>query len=219
MNNVLLLSIGVLSVVVLLLAFLVLGALRALGLLSWRVEQIEVTSPRRIGRDGLLVGRKAPDFTLPSAARAGGEVSLHDFAGRDVLLVFTQSGCGPCHAIMPELNRVQRRGEHQVVVVNNGKADEGRELAAEVKAEFPVLVQEHFDLSKRYEVYATPFAFVIDPHGSITSKGLVGSRQHLGFVLSGAGNRAKKHDPADQRDSAVEHEPADSLSPKEVSHA
>ena len=208
----------VLAVLVLFLAFLVLGALRVLGLLSWRVEQIEVTSPRRIGRDGLLVGRKAPDFTLPAAS--GGDVSLHDFAGRKVLLVFTQSGCGPCHAIMPELKRVQRKGEHRVVVVNNGTAAEARELAAEVNAEFPVLVQEQFSLSRRYEVFATPFAFVIDGRGGIASKGLVGSRQHLGFVLGGAGNRAKKHDAEGDRDSTVEREvAADSTHTKEVSHA
>src|SRR5262245_37876978 len=104
----------VLWLVVLLLGFLLLGTLRALGLLSWRMEQLQATAPVRVGRGGLKVGKKAPDFTLPSAV--GGERALHEFAGRKVLLVFTQSGCGPCQAVVPELNRVQDRGEHQVVV-------------------------------------------------------------------------------------------------------
>src|SRR5688572_1021799 len=77
MNTYLLVSNIVLLIAVLLLAFLVLGVLRALGLMSWRLEQIEVTSPRRIGRDGLLPGKTAPDFTLPSDA--DGDVSLRDF--------------------------------------------------------------------------------------------------------------------------------------------
>ena len=217
MNTSLLIVNLVLGALCLFLAFLVLGALRALGLLSWRVEQIEVTSPRRIGRDGLPSGRTAPDFTLSSAV--GGEVSLHDFAGSRVLLVFSQSGCGPCQSIMPELKRVQRTGDYQVVLVNNGTGVEARELADAVSAAFPVLVQERFELSKRYEVFATPFAFAIDRHGRITSKGLVGTRQHLGFVLAGDGNRAKKHLPAADPDPAVEREAADSHSPKEVSHA
>src|SRR5207249_10888696 len=85
-----------------LLGFLLLGTLRALGLLSWRLEQLQATAPSRLGRDGLKVGKRAPDFTLPSVAH--GDLSLHDFAGRKVLLVFTQSGCGPCKAIVPELN-------------------------------------------------------------------------------------------------------------------
>ena len=108
-------------VFVLLLGFLLLGALRALGLQGWRLEQLEATTPSRVGRNGLKPGKTAPDFTLPEAT--GGEVALRDFAGRKVLLVFTQSGCGPCHRIMPELNRLQAAGEVQVLVVNNGEPE------------------------------------------------------------------------------------------------
>lgn len=176
---------------ILFLSFLVLGALRALGLVNWRLDQLEMTRPSRLGRDGLKPGKRAPDFTLPSAR--GGDVSLHDFAGRRLLLVFTQSGCGPCHDIVPELNRLHDKGEHQVLVVNNGDAESTREWAAKAKARFPVLAQEKFSVSKRYEAFATPFAFLIDEQGIVRSKGIVGSRQYLGYVLSGAGQH-KKHD-------------------------
>jgi methylamine dehydrogenase accessory protein MauD len=192
MNTSLLVANIVLVVLVLGLAFLVIGALRSLGVMGWRLEQMEATTPRRIGRDGLPAGRKAPDFTLRSVA-GGAEVSLHDFAGRKVLLVFTQTGCGPCHAMLPELNRVQRYGEHQVVVVNNGKLEDARAAADEVKAEFIVLAQDQLSLSKRYEVFATPFAFVIDASGVVASKGTIGTPQHLGFVLAGEGGGGKKH--------------------------
>src|SRR5688500_17301028 len=104
MNTALLVLNIVLLAGVLGLAFLVLGALRALGVLTWRLDQMEAMRPSRIGREGLKVGRKAPDFTLPSAA--GGELSLAGFSGRKVLLVLTQSGCGPCMEIVPELNRL-----------------------------------------------------------------------------------------------------------------
>src|SRR3954471_24365676 len=96
---------------ILFLGFLLLGTLRALGVVRWQLEQLQATTPSRIGRDGLELGTKAPDFTLPTVAH--GERSLHEFAGGKVLLVFTQSGCGPCHAIVPELNRVQGTGDRQ----------------------------------------------------------------------------------------------------------
>src|SRR5437764_13617586 len=86
------------------LGFLLLGTLRGLGLLRWRLEQLEATTPNRLGRSGLKPGKKAPDFTLRSMT--GAEVSLHDFAGRRILLVFTQAGCGPCARILHELSRV-----------------------------------------------------------------------------------------------------------------
>jgi methylamine dehydrogenase accessory protein MauD len=182
MNIFLLISIFTLWLAVLFLAFLLVGALRALGLLSWRLEQLEATTPKRLGRDGLKHGKKAPDFTLPNVE--GTEVSLHDFAGRKILLVFTQSGCSPCKAIVPELNRLER-GDTQVVVINNGDPEATRKWSAEVSASFPVLAQDKFSISKKYEVFATPFAFLIDEHGIIASKGIINNRQHIGYVVSG----------------------------------
>jgi methylamine dehydrogenase accessory protein MauD len=179
-------------ILVLALGFLLLGALRALGVTRWRLEQLEATTPSRLGRNGLKPGKKAPDFTLPSVA--GTEVSLSGFAGRPVLLVFVQPGCGPCREITPELNRLQGKGEVQVLVVSNGDGEANRKWAGEVRANFPVLAQERLSLSRRYEAFATPFAFLIDGEGIIRSAGIVNSRQHIGFVLAGRGN-AEKAEP------------------------
>ena len=82
----LLICVTALWVTVRFLGFLLLGAVRALGLLSWRLQELGATMPKRLGRDGLKPGRKAPDFTLPSVE--GKEISLHEFGGRK-LLVFT----------------------------------------------------------------------------------------------------------------------------------
>jgi methylamine dehydrogenase accessory protein MauD len=189
MSVVWLVSTLALWVVVLLLGFLLLGALRGLGLLRWRLEQLEATTPTRLGRSGLKAGKKAPDFTLPSVA--GGEISLHDFAGRKVFLVFTQSGCKPCHRIVPELNKLQRGGAVQVLMVNNGEMDPTRQWVEEAPICAPVLVQQQLSVSKRYEMYATPFAFLIDERGVIASKGIINNGQHIGFILSGAGNTVR----------------------------
>src|SRR5215471_14577792 len=129
-------------ILVLLLGFLLLGALRALGVMRWRLEQLEATTPSRVGRNGLPPGKKAPDFTLPSVA--GTEVALSSFAGRKVLLVFVQPGCGPCRQITPELNRLQGKGDLQVLVVSTGDDDANRKWAEEVQARFPVVRQERF---------------------------------------------------------------------------
>ena len=216
MESVLLISTIALSLLVLVLGFLVVGTLRALGLVNWRLEQLEATTPRRVGRDGLNVGAKALDFHLPCAT--GGERSLSEFAGRRVLLVFTQSGCGPCRDIVPELNRIADRGIHHVLVVNNGELEETRQWTAHGGARFPVLVQEHFSQSKRYQVFATPFAFLIDEHGIIISKGIAGSRQHLGYVLTGAGRRVKSRHMESQSDGTEESRQTEPHSSKEVSH-
>jgi hypothetical protein len=120
---------------------------------------------------------------------------------------------------VPELNRVQQRGPHQVLVVNNADIEKTRRWAAEVGACIPVLAQENYALSRRLEVFATPFAFVIDEKGIITSKGLAGSKQHLSFVLSDAGKAAESNHAETSPESADGEATAPSVSPTtEVTH-
>ncbi len=212
-------SIVILWAVVLFLGFLLMGTLRALGLLTWRLEQLEATTPKRLGRDGLKPGKRAPDFTLPSAD--GKEVALHDFAGRKVLLVFTQSGCSPCQMVVPELNRLGKSGDSQIVVVNNGDAEATRKWSEQVGARFPVLAQDRFSVSKCYEVFATPFAFLIDEKGIIASKGIINNRQHIRYVLSGT-RVGESNGHADAETDAAESSESKVSSPittsKEISH-
>jgi methylamine dehydrogenase accessory protein MauD len=213
MSTFLVVSSIALWLLVLFLCFLLLGALRALGLLRWQLEQLQATTPSRVGRNGLPVGKKAPAFSLHSTD--GKEMALADFAGRKVLLVFTQSGCSPCKAIVPELNRLAERGTHQVLVINNADIEKTRAWAREADARFPVLAQEIYAVSKRFEAYATPFAFLIDEQGIVRSKGIAGSKQYLNFVLSGAGKKEETNDsesPAEPADGEVS---AASVSTKE----
>ena len=175
-------------VVTALIGFLLLGALRALALVRWHVEQLEATTPSRVGRSGLRAGAKAPDFTLPTTS--GGEVSLQRYADRKLVLVFMQPGCEPCHGIVPELNRLHDAGEFQVLVIHNGHTEAVREWIKQNAPRFSVAVQDYFGLSKRYEAFATPFAFLINERGVISSRGIVSTKQFLGFVLA-AGHDAK----------------------------
>jgi methylamine dehydrogenase accessory protein MauD len=191
------------------LAFLLLGTLRLLGLLRWRLEQLEATTPSRLGRSGLKPGKKAPDFTLPSVA--GADVALHDFAGQRILLAFTQTGCGPCARILPELDRVSN-GDLQVLVVNRGKAEETRQWAAKTPIAFPVLHQHGLDLSKKYEVFATPFAFLIDEKGVVISKGIISNKRHISYVLAGANDEGKNGHAASEAPGAEEGAEEESLS-------
>jgi len=186
---------------VLLQGFLLLGALRSLALLRWRLDQLEATMPSKINRNGLKPGARAPEFSLPSTA--GDQVSLRDFAGRKVLLTFTQSGCRPCHTVIPELEKLQAKGEIQVIVANNGDPASTRDWASKLDVSFPVLVQERYELSKRYEAFATPFGFLIDERGVIASKGIINNRQHIEFVLSGSPGEEANHHSATGSGAAV----------------
>jgi hypothetical protein len=85
-------------------------------------------------------------------------------------------------------------------VVSNGEMEATRNWAGESQACFPVLVQQQYSVSKRYEMFATPFAFLIDERGVISSKGLINIGQHIGFVLAGeaAKNGQPEVEPAEE---------------------
>jgi methylamine dehydrogenase accessory protein MauD len=183
MNIALLVSAVLCWLAVLFLGFLLLGLMRSIEMLRWEIQELRAITPSRLGRGGLKPGKKAPDFTLPSVV--GPEVSLSTYAGKKVFLVFVQTGCGPCHAVVPHLNRLHRKGEIQLLAINNAEPAAARKWAAEAGAEFPVLVQEAWKISKRYQVMATPFGFAIDEKGVITSTGIVNNKQQIGFVLDG----------------------------------
>jgi peroxiredoxin len=163
------------------LAFLLIGALRALRVWGWRLEQIEITLSRRLG---LPPGTKARAFTLPSVQ--GARAVLKSFAGRRVLLVFTKSDGHPWQQLLTELNRLQQRGDVQVLLIETGGPEPAKQLAGEGQAAFPVLVLETPHLVKRYHVPAMPFAFLIDEQGMIRAKGIVSNAQHLEFLLGEA---------------------------------
>jgi peroxiredoxin len=189
--------------------------------LRWRLEQLEATTPKRIGRCGLRPGKKAPDFTLPTLS--GGEVALHLYANRKLLLVFMQPGCGPCHQITPELKQLSQEGEIQVLVIHKGDAKAVQEWIKRYQPDFPVALQERFDVSRRYEVFATPFAFLIDERGVIAARGIVSTKQYLGFVLTRAGHEGKQGDSEEESSGESQGSTADAAEPshssaKEVDH-
>ena len=122
----------------------------------------------RIERNGLKPGTQAPSFRLPDLD--GAIVSLDDFSGRQLLLVFTDAQCGPCDALLPELvalDREHRGNRVNVIVVGRGDLDENRRKVAQYGVDFPVVVQRHWELSRKFGIFATPVAFLIDERGVI----------------------------------------------------
>jgi peroxiredoxin len=88
-----------------------------------------------------------------------------------VLLAFSDPDCGPCDALAPHLTRLHREHEGNdldVILVSRGDVDKNRRKADELGFTFPVVLQDGWKLSREYGIFATPVAFLIDEHGTIT---------------------------------------------------
>jgi peroxiredoxin len=125
---------------------------------------------------GLDAGVTAPPFELPELH--GGQVSLEQFRGRRVLLVFFSSHCVYCEMMAPELGRLPldgRDGRPVPLVVTGAKAEEMRPFAAKHGIRCSVLLQEGGEVSKAYKGTSTPSGYLIDEEGTLISDLAVGA--------------------------------------------
>ena len=130
----------------------------------------------KIVRDGLKPGTPAPVFTLPDIY--GTSVSLDQYRGNKVLLVFSDPHCGPCDQVSPNLeafHREHRDSGLKLIMVGRGDIEDNRKKAEEHGITFPVVVQDKWKLSKQYGIFATPVAFLIDGCGAIAAEVAIGS--------------------------------------------
>jgi|GEM_PF-6732668 len=139
----------------------------------------------RIKREGLKAGTRAPLFSLPDLD--GRAISLEEYRGRRVLLVFSDPNCGPCNALAPELVRLDAENSAlQLLMVSRGDLEENRLKAREHGFMFPVVLQDAWNLSKEYGIFATPVAFLIDEEGVIERPVAIGADAILALAATPA---------------------------------
>jgi peroxiredoxin len=136
----------------------------------------------KIKRDGLKAGTPAPDFRLPRLDGRG-DLSLGELRGRRVLLVFSSPHCGPCNTLAPELEKFHRQHpELEMVMISRGEPKENRARVKEYGLTFPVVLQQQWEVSRRYAIFATPIAYLIDEAGVITQDVAVGADSILSLI-------------------------------------
>src|SRR6266567_5337816 len=135
----------------------------------------------RIKRDGLKAGTSARSFRLPRLD--GGELALEELRGKRVLLVFSDPRCGPCQALAPQLEKFQREhADISVVMISRGEPKENRAKVKEHRLTFPVVLQQRWEISRLYAMFATPMAYSIDEAGIITHDVAVGVEPILSLL-------------------------------------
>ena len=140
----------------------------------------------KIKRDGLKTGTMAPEFRLPRLDGRG-DLALSDLRGKRVLLVFSSPHCGPCNALAAELERFHR--EHpdlNLVMISKGEPKENRAKVKEHGLTFPIVLQQQWEISRRYAMFATPIAYLVDQAGVISHDVSVGVESILTLMAKAA---------------------------------
>jgi peroxiredoxin len=151
----------------------------------------------KLNRDGLAAGTPAPTFRLPRLD--AGELSLEEYRGRQVLLVFSDPHCGPCDQLAPQLEKLSHRTPGvQVLMVSRGELEANRAKAAEHGLTFPIGLQKQWEISRAYAMFATPIAYLIDEEGTIAADVATGVDPILALfagAAAGANGKAKQPQP------------------------
>jgi peroxiredoxin len=130
----------------------------------------------RIVRDGLPAGSPAPDFEIQGLD--GSPLRLRDHLGQRTLVVFSDPECGPCQDVASKLEHIhQAHPRLEMLMVSRGDPELNREKAQDAGLTIPIGLQQRWEISKAYGIFATPVAFHIDSNGIIAESVAVGSDQ------------------------------------------
>lgn len=136
-------------------------------------------------RDGIPEGTTAPVFRLPRLE--GGELSLLEYRGRDVVLVFSDPDCEPCLELLPDLVHLhQTHPQLGIVMISRGEIEKNQAMAREYGIFFPLVLQRHWEVSRDYGIFATPVAFHVDEWGVTTRDVAVGREAVLSLAKTAA---------------------------------
>jgi hypothetical protein len=128
-------------------------------------------------------GDLAPSFALP--ALGGGGLALDGLlaAGRGLVVVVTDPGCGACEPLLPEIGRLQQDPETPVplVMISRGDLDANLAKAQEHGLE-PVLIEEEFEVSRALGINGAPGAVRLDAEGRYVAKPSMGT-ERVGILL------------------------------------
>jgi peroxiredoxin len=134
---------------------------------------------------GMQVGSQLNDFELPMLA--GGTMTLSQWRGKKVLLIFFNPRCGFCMQMLPNLAALAPNADKRSLVpliISTGGVEENRRLFEEYRIPHTVLLQEGSELATLYRVFGTPMGYLVDERGQTATeliKGADGLLALLGF--------------------------------------
>ncbi|KLA31296.1 MULTISPECIES: TlpA family protein disulfide reductase [Bacillus cereus group] len=139
-------------------------------------EKSEAVMKEIIARNGIEIGKSAPDFELTKLD--GTNVKLSDLKGKKVILNFWATWCGPCQQEMPDMEAFYKEHKEnvEILAINYTPSEKGggeekvSNFAKEKGITFPILLDKNIDVTTAYKVITIPTSYFIDTKGVIQDK-------------------------------------------------
>ncbi|MCC6075368.1 methylamine dehydrogenase accessory protein MauD [Pseudomonas sp. GCM10022188] len=155
------------------LAFVLMGLVRQIGVLHGRLAPAGALMIDK----GVAVNEPAPKVT--AADRNGRPVNFGYPSDKGQLLFFLSPTCPICKSLLPAVKAIGKaRKDLEVVYVSDGDLDAQAALIREFALEDASYVVGP-EVGMTYQIGKLPYAALIDAAGVLRAKGLVNSREHL----------------------------------------
>lgn len=150
----------------------------------------EVIRAARTWRPGFQnwYGKPAPDFTLNDLA--GKEHKLSDYKGKNVMIIFWATWCGPCMREIPDLIELRKTAGDDnlaMLAISNEGTDLVKKFVAQAKINYTVLLDRDTLPEPYNTINAIPSSFFIDRQGNIklATTGLLSLREIKAILAAG----------------------------------
>ncbi|HEX5789045.1 MAG TPA: methylamine dehydrogenase accessory protein MauD [Woeseiaceae bacterium] len=175
MNEALLVSNVLLWCLVIALAIIVVALARQVGILHERVAPAGALMPTNGPKVGeLTTGQALVDLDGRPLTIGGANAD-----GAATLVLWVSPTCPVCRALVPTAVSLAKRERMRLVFASDGEnVDQHRRYVADLGiGRYPYVVSQ--TLGMAFAVSKLPFAALIAPDGTLASKGLVNTREHL----------------------------------------
>ncbi len=160
-------------VLLIVLAFVLMGLVRQIGVLHARLAPAGAL----VIDKGVAVNAAAPQIT--AADRNGRPVNFGYPSDRGQLLFFLSPSCPICKSLLPAVKAIAKaRSDLDVVYVSDGEPEAQAALIRDFKLDDAAYVVGP-EVGMTYQIGKLPYAVLIDKAGTLRAKGLVNSREHL----------------------------------------
>ena len=171
----------VLWVLVIVLALVVLALARQVGILHERVAPAGALQPT----NGPKVGELTEAMSIADITGSTVTVGGPNADGKTTLVMFTSPTCPVCKSLVPTAKSLAKAEKNRLQLVFASDGDSVEQHQAYVKDldldSYPYVLSQKLGMS--FAVSKLPFAVLIGADGTLQSKGLVNTREHLESLI------------------------------------
>lgn len=171
----------ILWIVVIVLALVVLALARQVGVLHERVAPAGALMPT----SGPKVGELTEAMSIADINGHAVTIGGPNADGMNTLVMFISPTCPVCKSLVPTAKSLAAAEKNRLSLVfasDGDKLEQHQAYAKDLQLDrFPYVLSEKLGMS--FEVSKLPFAVLIGVDGSLQSKGLVNTREHLESLI------------------------------------